>query len=166
MIRVTITKEIGPHWCTEKEANLMGELALIELLQEDVPALLDGAEWQVTLGEREPASTELERIRKALGALPGANLAVLAAGYRKRALKCNDAESTTDVFRDVLMVFADVAEMAVAHYRMPGQGPVPEDFKDIPPAVSKSLSWWARRFREALAGKVDVFGDRAHRRLP
>jgi hypothetical protein len=47
-MRITITKELEPFWADQEGFSVMSDKDIIELCQEDVTALLDGATWLVT----------------------------------------------------------------------------------------------------------------------
>jgi hypothetical protein len=47
-VSVTVTKELEDFWATEEQFASMSDAQVIELIQEDVTALLEGASWTVT----------------------------------------------------------------------------------------------------------------------
>ena len=46
-MRIVITKELEPYWGTPSDLKGLTDQAVVEMLQEDLPALVDGARWEV-----------------------------------------------------------------------------------------------------------------------
>lgn len=47
-MKVTITKEIGELWATPEEFAAMSDAEIVEMFQEDLSEILDGATWEIT----------------------------------------------------------------------------------------------------------------------
>ena len=62
MITVTITKTLEPWaWGTDDELGGLSDKELVELLMEDLLAVVDGAMWEITRTEKKNMKSPIER---------------------------------------------------------------------------------------------------------